>query len=152
MSHRALSWMLKLLDVCSVAACLVVAAGVMPAAEAAGELPQGSVVLFACGVAPLMVVAAAAWALFSAIGRGETFVVANARRLRVMGVAAAASAVVWVVGLAPVALGAVVASFSVVASLSVALVFCVALATVAAALSLLTDSAADLKSDNDLVV
>jgi biotin-(acetyl-CoA carboxylase) ligase len=86
------------------------------------------------------------------LGGGETFVVANARRLRVMGVAAAASAVVWVMGLALVALGAVVASFSVVASLSVALVFCVALATVAAALSLLTDSAADLKSDNDLVV
>ncbi len=152
MSHRALSWMLKLVDACSVAACLVVAAGVMPAAEAAGELPQGSVTLFACGLAPLMVVAAAAWALFSAIGRGETFVAANARRLRVMGGAAAASAVVWVVGLVLVALGAAGASFSVVASLCVALVFCVALATVAAALSLLTDSAADLKSDNDLVV
>ena len=89
---------------------------------------------------------------FSAIGHGETFTKENARRLRAMGYFAAADALVW---LALIVIGVLVVdglAFSVVASLSVAFVFTFALTVVCVSLSYLASSAADIKSENDLVV
>lgn len=152
MSHRELSVLLRAVDVVAVVACVVVAALVIPGVEARGVVPRGSAVVFALGIVPLMVVAVVAWRLFGAIGGGDVFVTANSRRLRVMAYASAADAAVWVLALVAYLAVAGTVVFSVVASLSVALIFAVSLAVVSAALSLFTANAADIKSENDLVV
>lgn len=152
MSHREVSLLLRVVDVAAVVACLAVAVAVIPGMEARDVVPAGSAVAFALGVVPLIVVAVVAWRLFGAIGRGEVFVASNAHLLRTMGYAAATDAAVWVAVLVAYLVVAGQPLFSVVASLSVALIFAVSLAVVSAALSLLTTNAADIKSENDLVV
>lgn len=152
MSHKEVSVLLRVADAAAVVACLAVAVLVIPGLEARGDLPQGATVAFALGVAPLLVVAAVAWRLFVAIGHDEVFVAANARLLRVMCYAAVADAAIWAIALVAYLLLVAEARFSVVASLSVALVFAVSLAVTAGALSVLTTNAADIKSENDLVV
>ena len=146
MSQREMEAILKALDALACAACVFVCVLVIPA------VPAGSVPCFAVGIAPLLALGAVSWGLFSAIGRGETFVQSNAHRLRTMGYLAAADAVVWLALLVAYALVASRLWFSVVASLSVALIFAVSLAVVCVALSHLTSSAASLKDENDLVV
>jgi hypothetical protein len=143
---------LKAVDLLACAACLFVLLAVIPDIEARGVVPAGATIGFAVGIAPLLALGARAWGLFSAIGRGETFTKENARRLRAMGYFAAADALVW---LALIVVGVLATDglvFSVVASLSVAFVFTFALTVVCVALSHLASSAADIKSENDLVV
>ncbi len=152
MSHKEVSVVLRVVDVAAVVACLAVAALVIPGCEARGDLPTGATVTFALGIVPLLVVAVVAWRLFSAIGLDQVFVASNARLLRAMGYASAADAAIWAVALVAYLVAAQPVRFSVVASLSVALIFAVSLAVVSAALSLLTANAADIKSENDLVV
>ena len=152
MTHREMAAVLKAVDLLACAACLFVLLAVIPDVEALGVVPAGATIGFAVGIAPLLALGAWAWGLFSAIGRGETFTKENARRLRAMGYFAAADALVW---LALIVIGVLVVdglAFSVVASLSVAFVFTFALTVVCVALSHLASSAADIKSENDLVV
>lgn len=152
MTHREMAAVLKAVDLLACAACLFVLVAVIPDVEARGVVPAGATIGFAVGIAPLLALGAWAWGLFSAIGRGETFTKENARRLRAMGYFAAADALVW---LALIVIGVLVVdglAFSVVASLSVAFVFTFALTVVCVALSHLASSAADIKSENDLVV
>ena len=152
MTHREMAAVLKAVDLLACAACLFVLVAVIPDVEARGVVPAGATIGFAVGIAPLLALGARAWGLFSAIGRGETFTKENARRLRAMGYFAAADALVW---LALIVIGVLVVdglAFSVVASLSVAFVFTFALTVVCVALSHLASSAADIKSENDLVV
>lgn len=152
MTHREMAAVLKAVDLLACAACLFVLVAVIPDVEARGVVPAGATIGFAVGIAPLLALGARAWGLFSAIGHGETFTKENARRLRAMGYFAAADALVW---LALIVIGVLVVdglAFSVVASLSVAFVFTFALTVVCVALSHLASSAADIKSENDLVV
>lgn len=152
MTHREMAAVLKAVDLLACAACLFVLVAVIPDVEARGVVPAGATIGFAVGIAPLLALGAWAWGLFSAIGRGETFTKENARRLRAMGYFAAADALVW---LALIVIGVLAVdglAFSVVASLSVAFVFTFALTVVCVALSHLASSAADIKSENDLVV
>ena len=152
MTHREMAAVLKAVDLLACAACLFVLVAVIPDVEARGVVPAGATIGFAVGIAPLLALGAWAWGLFSAIGRGETFTKENARRLRAMGYFAAADALVW---LALIVIGVLVVdglAFSVVASLSVAFVFTFALTVVCVSLSHLASSAADIKSENDLVV
>ena len=152
MTHREMAAVLKAVDLLACAACLFVLLAVIPDVEALGVVPAGATIGFAVGIAPLLALGARAWGLFSAIGRGETFTKENARRLRAMGYFAAADALVW---LALIVIGVLAVddlAFSVVASLSVAFVFTFALTVVCVALSHLASSAADIKSENDLVV
>lgn len=152
MTHREMAAVLKAVDLLACAACLFVLLAVIPDIEARGVVPAGATIGFAVGIAPLLALGARAWGLFSAIGRGETFTKENARRLRAMGYFAAADALVW---LALIVVGVLATDglvFSVVASLSVAFVFTFALTVVCVALSHLASSAADIKSENDLVV
>ena len=95
MSQREMEAILKALDALACAACVFVCALVIPGVESEGSVPAGSVPCFAVGIAPLLALGAVSWGLFSAIGRGETFVQSNAHRLRTMGYLAAADAVVW---------------------------------------------------------
>ena len=69
-----------------------------------------------------------------------------------MGYFAAADALVWLVLIVVGVLATDGLAFSVVASLSVAFVFTFALTVVCVSLSHLASSAADIKSENDLVV
>ena len=152
MTHREMAAVLKAVDLLACAACLFVLVAVIPDVEARGVVPAGATIGFAVGIAPLLALGARAWGLFSAIGHGETFTKENARRLRAMGYFAAADALVW---LALIVIGVLVVdglAFSVVASLSVAFVFTFALTVVCVSLSHLASSAADIKSENDLVV
>ena len=152
MTHREMAAVLKAVDLLACAACLFVLVAVIPDVEARGVVPAGATIGFAVGIAPLLALGARAWGLFSAIGHGETFTKENARRLRAMGYFAAADALVW---LALIVIGVLAVdglAFSVVASLSVAFVFTFALTVVCVALSHLASSAADIKSENDLVV
>lgn len=152
MTHREMAAVLKAVDLLACAACLFVLVAVIPDVEARGVVPAGATIGFAVGIAPLLALGAWAWGLFSAIGRGETFTKENARRLRAMGYFAAADALVW---LALIVIGVLAVdglAFSVVASLSVAFVFTFALTVVCVSLSHLASSAADIKSENDLVV
>lgn len=152
MTHREMAAVLKAVDLLACAACLFVLLAVIPDIEARGVVPAGATIGFAVGIAPLLALGARAWGLFSAIGRGETFTKENARRLRAMGYFAAADALVW---LALIVIGVLAVdglAFSVVASLSVAFVFTFALTVVCVSLSHLASSAADIKSENDLVV
>ena len=152
MTHREMAAVLKAVDLLACAACLFVLLAVIPDIEARGVVPAGATIGFAVGIAPLLALGARAWGLFSAIGRGETFTKENARRLRAMWYFAAADALVW---LALIVVGVLATDglvFSVVASLSVAFVFTFALTVVCVALSHLASSAADIKSENDLVV
>lgn len=152
MTHREMAAVLKAVDLLACAACLFVLVAVIPDVEARGVVPAGATIGFAVGIAPLLALGARAWGLFSAIGRGETFTKENARRLRAMGYFAAADALVW---LALIVIGVLAVdglAFSVVASLSVAFVFTFALTVVCVSLSHLASSAADIKSENDLVV
>lgn len=152
MSYREMSVVLKVVDVLACAACLFVLVAVIPDLEARRVVPQGSVLGFAAGIAPLLVLGAQAWRLFSAIGHGETFTEKNARRLRTMGYCAAFDAAVWLLLIVIDVLVSADPAFSVVASLSVAFVFVFTLTVVCAALSHLASTAADIKSENDLVV
>lgn len=152
MTHREMAAVLKAVDLLACAACLFVLVAVIPDVEARGVVPAGATIGFAVGIAPLLALGARAWGLFSAIGHGETFTKENARRLRAMGYFAAADALVW---LALIVIGVLAVddlAFSVVASLSVAFVFTFALTVVCVSLSHLASSAADIKSENDLVV
>ena len=152
MTHREMAAVLKAVDLLACAACLFVLVAVIPDVEARGVVPAGATIGFAVGIAPLLALGARAWGLFSAIGHGETFTKENARRLRAMGYFAAADALVW---LALIVIGVLVVdglAFSVVASLSVAFVFTFALTVICVSLSHLASSAADIKSENDLVV
>ena len=152
MTHREMAAVLKAVDLLACAACLFVLVAVIPDVEARGVVPAGATIGFAVGIAPLLALGAWAWGLFSAIGHGETFTKENARRLRAMGYFAAADALVW---LALIVVGVLATDglvFSVVASLSVAFVFTFALTVVCVSLSHLASSAADIKSENDLVV
>ena len=152
MTHREMAAVLKAVDLLACAACLFVLVAVIPDVEARGVVPAGATIGFAVGIAPLLALGAWAWGLFSAIGRGETFTKENARRLRAMGYFAAADALVW---LALIVIGVLAVdglAFSVVASLSVAFVFTFTLTVVCVSLSHLASSAADIKSENDLVV
>ncbi len=152
MTHREMAAVLKAVDLLACAACLFVLLAVIPDVEALGVVPAGATIGFAVGIAPLLALGARAWGLFSAIGRGETFTKENARRLRAMGYFAAADALVWLVLIVVGVLATDGLVFSVVASLSVAFVFTFALTVVCVALSHLASSAADIKSENDLVV
>lgn len=152
MSKREMSIVLKVIDLLAVAACLLVAVMVIPAIEGRGVVPVGSTIVFALGVLPLVVLAAVAWRLFSAIGQAEAFTQGNAARLRLMGYLAAVDVLVWLLAAVAYVSCAQPLVFSVVASLSVALVFSVSLAVVCVALSALTANAAELKDENDLVV
>ena len=152
MTHREMAAVLTAVDLLACAACLFVLVAVIPDVEARGVVPAGATIGFAVGIAPLLALGARAWGLFSAIGHGETFTKENARRLRAMGYFAAADALVW---LALIVIGVLAVdglAFSVVASLSVAFVFTFALTVVCVSLSHLASSAADIKSENDLVV
>lgn len=152
MTHREMAAVLKAVDLLACAACLFVLVAVIPDVEARGVVPAGATIGFAVGIAPLLALGARAWGLFSAIGHGETFTKENARRLRAMGYFAAADALVW---LALIVIGVLAVddlAFSVVASLSVAFVFTFALTVICVSLSHLASSAADIKSENDLVV
>ncbi len=152
MTHREMAAVLKAVDLLACAACLFVLVAVIPDVEARGVVPAGATIGFAVGIAPLLALGARAWGLFSAIGHGETFTKENARRLRAMGYFAAADALVW---LALIVIGVLAVdglAFSVVASLSVAFVFTFTLTVVCVSLSHLASSAADIKSENDLVV
>jgi len=147
-----MSTVLKLVDLLACAACLFVLAAVIPDLEARRVVHQGSMLGFAAGIAPLLALGIQAWKLFSAIGHGETFTEKNSRRLRTMSYFAASDAAIW---LLLIVIGVLVSdglAFSVVASLSVAFVFVFTLTVVCAALSHLASSAADIKSENDLVV
>lgn len=152
MSYREMSAVLKVVDALACAACLFVLVAVIPDLEARRVVPQGSVLGFAAGIAPLLALGVQAWRLFSAIGHGETFTEKNARRLRTMGYFAASDAAVWLLLVVIDVLVSDDLAFSVVASLSVAFVFVFTLTVVCAALSHLASSAADIKSENDLVV
>ena len=152
MTHREMAAVLKAVDLLACAACLFVLVAVIPDVEARGVVPAGATIGFAVGIAPLLALGARARGLFSAIGHGETFTKENARRLRAMGYFAAADALVW---LALIVIGVLAVdglAFSVVASLSVAFVFTFTLTVVCVSLSHLASSAADIKSENDLVV
>ena len=154
MTHREMAAVLKAVDLLACAACLFVLVAVIPDVEARGVVPAGATIGFAVGIAPLLALGARAWGLFSAIGHGETFTKENARRLRAMGYFAAADALVWL-ALIVIVIGVLAVdglAFSVVASLSVAFVFTFALTVVCVSLSHLASSAADIKSENDLVV
>lgn len=152
MSRREMSLLLKAIDLLAVLSCLVVAIAAIPPVEARGVVPPGSALLFVLGILPLVVLAAVAWRLFSAIGAGEVFTQGNALLLRRMGYLAAADAAVWLAELVAYLAFVAPVVFSVVASLSVALVFSVSLAVVCVALSGLTQNAAQIKDENDLVV
>jgi hypothetical protein len=153
MSNRVLSYVLRLVDALALVALLVVANQVIPGAESYGTLPAGSTIAFSIGCVPLVYLAYVANRLFGAIGRGDTFVKENATRLKRMGAASAASAAVWVVCLVIcVVMGVGDGHFSVYEVLTVALIFTVALSVICFALGLLTDRAADIKSENDMTV
>lgn len=152
MSNKSIAHILQLVDALSVLAIAIVANLVIPGAEATGSIPQGATPAFVLGCAPLIYLAYVANQLFSAIGRGETFVSQNASRLKRMGVASAASAAIWLVLLALCALVLAHVRFSTYASLSVALIFTVALSVVCLVLAILTERAADIKNENDMTV
>ena len=153
MSHKALARVLQLVDAASLVACLVIANNVVPEAQAAGRLPEGATELFSIGIVPLVVLAYLAYRLFGRIGRGDIFVKENVVSLKRMGIASAASALVWAIGIVAVAFSGVGDDYySVYDTLSVALIFTVALCIVCIALALLCERAADIKSENDMTV
>lgn len=152
MSHHTLAILLEATDACVVAACLALAIVVIPAAEKAGELKQGSAILAAIGMLPLAVVAVYAWKLFSAIGREETFTPGNTRRLRIAAMAFAISATVWLVELIVSLVATTDSRRLVILGLGMAFLFCLVLAVVSSALASLTAAATELKNDNDLVI
>lgn len=152
MKHREMSIVLKVMDFLSIAAALFVACAVIPSVEAAKMVPAGASVAFGIGVLPLIALAVVAWQLFSAIGRGETFVAENAARLRTMSVLAAVDAAIWLAEIIVYALAEPAPELSVTGTLSVALIITVAMCMLCVVLSHLTLRAAALKDENDLVV
>lgn len=151
-SHGWLAVVLKGVDLLSVAACAFVGAIVIPGMVARGIVPAAAVPAFALGALPLVVVAVISWGLFSRIGRGRVFVGDNVVSLRRMGVVSAVDALVWLICAVAYVLAVAEPAFSVVAALSVALIFAIALCIVCIALAILTERAAAIKSENDLVV
>lgn len=158
MSQREMSVLLKVLDVLSVAGCLVVGFVMVSRMCQVGMLVQG--VFFGIGIVPMLAAAVFSWAIFSDIAKGQSFTEKNAGRLRVMAYLAAASTAVWLVEI--IMLATMPSPHDVIRISSLPIfylliavilaVFCAALAAVCVALSHLTASAADIKSENDLMV
>ena len=152
MPKRVTAVLLSITDLLAMTACLLIAFVLMPGAEGAGLVPAHSSVLFVMGSAPLLVLAVVALRLFGAIGRGEVFTAANAHALRTMGWLCGVDALIWLVELVAYALTAQPVRFSVAAALGVAWAFSFSLTIVSAALAAFTQTAAEIKDDNDLVV
>lgn len=92
-----------------------------------------------------------AWRIFAAIGRNNSFCVENARRLRTISRLALADTALYVVlsmGLCALGIG----HPSIVLILTAIILFGAAVTVCCAALSHLTQKAADLKADSDLTI
>ncbi|MCL2889297.1 MAG: DUF2975 domain-containing protein [Eggerthellaceae bacterium] len=158
MKQKEMSYLLKILSIFTILACLVFMFVALPFlaqsylnATQASSLYWPFLVISWLGLAPIIVLAILAWGIFTEIGSDNSFCEKNAARLRLMSYLSAFCVVVWIAGVVFIVLSGIIA-VGIILSFTVALAIMLVLAIVCACLSHLTVKAAFIKQENDLTV
>ncbi|MDR2721858.1 MAG: DUF2975 domain-containing protein [Coriobacteriaceae bacterium] len=158
MKQKEMSYVLKVISVVVVLACLALMFLVLPLLAKVYIGDPQTVVLYWpflifswIALAPIIFLVFIAWGIFNDIGRDNSFSEKNAARLRTMSYLSAFSILIWLAGLLYFAFSGF-AALGVLFAFTVAMAVMIVMAVVCACLSHLTAKATRLKQENDLTV